>query len=249
MPRKLLSFVLAGAFLALATLAVPAGAADIEAIRKLAQQRLSHSDEEGGNVSIKSVRATPYFGLYEIVTEDNKLVYTDENVNYLVSGRIYDMKTLKDLTAPRLEEITAIKFDSLPLDLAIKSVKGNGKRKLVVFSDSDCPFCRKLENELAAITDLTVYTFLFPIEQLHPSAPEHSRRIWCAPDRLKAWNEYWSKNAIPDARDCDTAGLDQILKLGRAHGIQATPTLVFADGHVIPGALPTAQLEKNLGSR
>jgi thiol:disulfide interchange protein DsbC len=219
-----------------------------EAVRKLAQERLGHGAEDGA-VKIVSVRLTPYLGLFEIVTEDHKLVYTDEKVSYLVAGRIFDMKNLKDLTSDRLEEIAAIKLDSLPLELAIKSVKGNGKRKLVVFSDSDCPFCRKLENELANVTDVTVYTFLFPIQQLHPSAPEHSRRIWCSADRLKAWNEYWAKNTLPEARDCDVSGLDRILKVGKTNGIQATPTLVFADGHVIPGALPAAQLEHNLGPR
>ena len=236
----------------LATLLTPAlcPAADLEAIRKAAQQKLSRAADDGSSVTITSVRPAPISGLFEVVTDDRALYYTDEPVNFLIiNGSIIDMKAMKNLTAERVREITAIRFDTLPLDLAIKNVKGNGKRKVAVFSDSDCPFCKKLENELATITDVTVYTFLYPIAQLHPNAAEHSRRIWCASDRLKAWNDYWNKSTLPEARECDASGLEKIQKLGRSHGIQATPSLVFADGHMVPGAIPTAELERELGAR
>lgn len=224
-------------------------AADLDALKKLVQQKLIQSGEDGQGIVITSVRPTPYAGLFEIVTEDHKLVYTDERAAYLFTGHIFEMKTFKDLTAERLEEITAIKFDSLPLDLAIKQVKGNGKRKVAVFSDSDCPFCKKLVNTMAPITDVTVYTFLYPIQSLHPNALDHSKRIWCASDRAKAWEDYWAKNALPEARKCDTSALDQIKKLGHQLGIEATPTLIFADGKVVPGAVPLEEIEKGLGAR
>ena len=238
-----------GCLLSLAACAAPPSSAgnDLETIRKLAQERLSKTSDD--STAIKTIRQSAYPGLYELVTENHKVVYTDSTASFLFVGHLYDLKTARDLTAERIDEVTAIKFDSLPLELAIKQVKGNGKRRIAVFSDTDCPFCRKLETELAGITDVTVYTFLYPIQQLHPSAPEHSRRIWCAADRQKAWSEYWSHNAIPDARECDVTGLDKILKLGASHDIQATPTLVFGDGHVIPGALPMAQLERGLNAR
>ncbi len=242
--------LLACSVLALALLPLPGAAADLEAIRRTAQQRLSHAAEDGSGVTVSTVKPSPINGLYEVVTEEHSLYYTDEAVNFIIiNGSIIDLKAMKNITAERVKEITAIRFDSLPLDLAIKSVKGNGKRKVAVFSDSDCPFCKKLENEFANVTDVTIYTFLYPIAQLHPNATEHSRRIWCATDRLKAWNDYWSKSALPEPRECDVSGLEKIQKLGRSHGIQATPSLVFADGHLVPGALPTAELEKNLGPR
>lgn len=221
----------------------------LETLGKLVEQRLGRNTEDGSSVHVVSVRPLGVLGLYEVVTEDHKLVYTDEKADYVMTGHIYDLKSMQDLTADRLEQISAIKPETLPLDLAIKTVKGNGKRLMVVFSDTDCPYCRKLETEMNNVTDVTVYTFLFPIEQLHPNAPEHSRRIWCAQDRLKAWNDYWNHNTLPEPRQCDASALDTILKLGRKNGIQATPTLIFADGRVIPGAMPTAQLEKALGPR
>ncbi|MDE3009904.1 MAG: DsbC family protein [Pseudomonadota bacterium] len=230
----------------------PVTAADkprLAAIGKLVEERLSGSSDGGTSVHVTSVRPMAMLGLYEVVTSDNKLVYTDDKVDYIISGHIYDLANMSDLTGERLEQINAIALDALPLDLAIKTVKGNGKRRMAVFSDTDCPFCRKLENEMANITDVTVYTFLFPIQSLHPSAPDHTRRIWCASDRLQAWNDYWKSNTLPEARDCDTSALDRILKLGADHHINGTPTLIFADGHVIPGAMPAAQLEKSLGPR
>ncbi len=236
--------------LACGLVSLPTVAADLEAVRKAAQARLAHAGEDGSTITITSVRPAPLPGLYEIVTEDHALYYVDEAANFLITnGSIIDLKSLKNLTAERIREVTAIPLDSLPLNLAIKHVKGNGKRRLVVFSDSDCPFCKKLENELASVTDVTIYTFLYPIVQLHPNAPEHTRRIWCASDRQKAWSDYWAKNALPESRDCDVSALETVQRLGQKNGIQATPTLIFADGHVVPGALPTAQLEKNLGPR
>jgi len=227
---------------------VSSDAADLEALKKTVQQRLSQS-EDGQGIVISSVRPTPFAGLFEVVTEDHKLVYVDERANYLFTGHIFDMKGFKDLTGERLDEITAIKFESLPLDLAIKQTKGNGKRKVAVFSDSDCPYCKKLVQNMAGITDVTVYTFLFPIQALHPNAVDHSKRIWCAPDRAKAWEDYWAKNILPETRNCDTSALDKTKTLGSKLGIEATPTLIFANGHLVPGAIPSDEIEKALGSR
>lgn len=223
-------------------------ATDLEALKKTVQQKLSQS-ADGQGIVITSVRATPYAGLFEIVTEDHKLVYVDERAGYLFTGHIFEMKGLKDLTAERLEEITSIQFDSLPLDLAIKQVKGNGKRKIAVFSDSDCPYCKKLVQNMASVTDITVYTFLYPIQALHPNALDHSKRIWCAADRAKAWDDYWAKNSLPETRNCDTSALDKVKSLGSKLGIEATPTLIFANGHVVPGAIPSDEIEKGLGPR
>jgi len=241
----------AGLFVVLALIAcisIQSHAVDLDALKKTLQQKLTQS-EDGQGITITSVKPTPYAGLFEVVTEDHKLVYVDERANYLFTGHIFDMKGFKDLTGERLDEITAVKFDSLPLDLAIKQVKGNGKRKVAVFSDSDCPYCKKLVQNMASITDITVYTFLFPIQALHPNAMDHSKRIWCATDRAKAWDDYWAKNILPEARNCDTSAMDKAKALGSKLGIEATPTLIFASGRLVPGAIPTEEIEKGLGPR
>jgi len=198
-------------------------------------------------VKVDSVVKTPYPGLYEVFLE-GQIVYTDENFSYFIAeGRLIDPKTKKDLTSSRMEELTRVNFSSLPLDQAVKVVRGDGSRKLVVFSDPDCPFCKKLEQqELAPIDNVTVYTFLYPLEGLHPDAGNKSKAIWCAPDKAKAWNDWMLKGQIDKSNtSCDTP-LDKIAALGRKLGISSTPTLIFADGKRMLGAYPSKDIEKAL---
>ncbi|HYR01512.1 MAG TPA: DsbC family protein [Casimicrobiaceae bacterium] len=205
------------------------------AIKKLLEQKLP-------GATVKGVTKTPYFGLYEVQLEE-QLIYTDAKANYLLIGSVYDTNTKKNLTELRQRELNRVAWDSLPFDLAFKRVKGNGERKLVIFSDADCPFCARLEQELKSVDNVTIYTFLYPIDSLHPDAARKSRMIWCSADRVKAWNEFFATGALPDNNgDCDnpvvaTSALGQKLK------VAATPTLVFADGSVVPGALPAQQIE------
>jgi thiol:disulfide interchange protein DsbC len=133
-----------------------------------------------------------------------------------------------------------------PLTNAIKTVKGKGERKLVLFSDVDCPYCRKFEAELAKLDNLTVYTFLYPIESLHPKAVQTSKQIWCAPDRNKAWDEYINKGSVP-ANDgkCDNY-VDETIALGNKLNVSGTPTIFFANGVRVPGMVPAAQLDRLL---
>lgn len=196
---------------------------------------------------IESVIKTPYAGLYEVFM-GGQIVYTDEKLSFLIAeGRLVDPKTKKDITGERLDELTKIDFNSLPLDQAIKVVKGNGSRKLVVFSDVDCPYCKRLEqNELSNITDVTIYTFLYPIESLHPNAAEKSKLIWCASNRAKAWTDWNLNNKLPtNAGTCEVP-LERIGELARKLGITSTPTLIFADGKRMLGAQPYKEIEKNL---
>ena len=215
-----------------------AAAADEASVRKAVQEKFPKAN-------IESVTKTPYLGLYEVYME-KQLVYTDEKVNYFFLGSVVDGKTMQNLTEERTRKLNAIKFDSLPLELAIKIVKGNGKRKVAIFSDPFCPFCQRLEQSMAGVTDVTIYTFLYPIESLHPGATQKAKAIWCSPDRVKAWNDFMLKRIGPDAQpSCDTP-VDKIVEYGRSKGFNGTPTLIFADGEVIPGAIPTARLEQML---
>jgi thiol:disulfide interchange protein DsbC len=218
--------------------AKPAGTGEAAKVKKLLEEKF-----EGATIG--SVTKSPYFGLYEVQFDD-QIVYTDAKASHVIVGSIYDANTKKNLTEARKRELARISFDSLPLDLAFKRVKGNGTRKLAIFSDADCPFCKRLEQELKSVDDVTIYTFLFPIDQLHPDAARKSRVIWCSADRVKAWDEFFGSGTLPsNSGDCDNP-VAATVALGQKLRINATPTLVFADGSIVPGALPAARMEAEL---
>jgi thiol:disulfide interchange protein DsbC len=216
----------------------PAMTAEAATIKKLLEQKFP-------NAEVKNVAKSGYFGLYEAQFE-GQMVYTDPKVTYILVGSIFDANTKQNLSEDRLRKLNRIAWDSLPLDLAFKRVKGNGARKLVIFSDADCPFCARLENELKTVDDVTIYTFLFPIDQLHPDSARKSKMIWCSSDRVKAWDEFFSSGKLPDNKgECDNP-LAKTHDLGQQLHVNATPTLVFADGSIVPGALPKERLESEL---
>jgi len=211
----------------------------------LAVQKAIVAKFPGAQVSY--VAKAPYFGLYEAMLDD-RLVYTDARVNYVIVGSIYDANTKQDLTEERQRKLSRIAWGDLPLNLAMKKVKGNGSRKLAVFSDADCPFCARLENEIKALDNVTIYTFLFPIDQLHPDAARKSRVIWCAPDRQKAWDDFFANGKLPDNNGDCANPIAETQALGQKFRVNATPTLVFADGSMVPGAIPLARLEQELAN-
>ena len=195
---------------------------------------------------IKSIQKTDYNDLYEVFI-GSQIIYTNDTFDFLiVEGRVVDPKTKIDLTELRLEELTRIDFKDLPLLDAIKVVKGNGKRKIAIFSDVDCPYCKRLEkNELSNIDNITIYTFLYPLA-IHPEAEEKSKKIWCAKDRAKAWSDYILNDKLPkNSGDCKTP-INKIVKLGKDLGISSTPTIILSNGKRVPGAIPYKQLEEYL---
>lgn len=199
------------------------------------------------DVRVTSVRATPVIGINEVVLEGEQgpmLVYINDKGTYAFAGELIDVNKERSLTDERIEELTRVKFDSLPLDKAIKTVKGNGKRRLVVFSDADCPYCRKLEKELVAVNDVTIYTFLYPIA--HPAANQKSKQIWCAADRAQAWSDYMLNKTLPaNNGDCPNP-MEATLALGKKLRVSGTPTLIFANGKRAPGYVPADRIEKLL---
>ncbi len=197
--------------------------------------------------SVGTITKSPYFGLFE-VQFDNQMVYTDAKVKYVLVGSVYDADSKANLTEARMRKLNRVDIASLPMDLAFKRVKGNGSRQLIVFSDADCPFCAKLESELKSVDNVTIYTFLFPIDQLHPDSARKSKIIWCSADKVKAWDTFFASGALPDNKgECDNP-LDKTHALGEKLRVQATPTLIFADGSMVPGALPSSQLEDEFRS-
>jgi thiol:disulfide interchange protein DsbC len=223
---------------ALAQPANPAPTGEAAAVKKILEQKFPGAE-------IRYIAKSPYFGLYEAMLGD-QMLYTDAKVNQVLVGSVYDIATKQNLTEAKLRKLNRVAFDKLPLDLAFVRVKGNGARKLVIFSDADCPFCHRLETELKKLDNVTIYTFLYPIDQLHPDAARKSKQIWCAPDKVKAWDEFFATGTVPDNNgDCG----DPVAKtqaFGETLRINATPTLVFADGTIVPGALPLAQIEKQI---
>ncbi len=211
---------------------------DAIVVRKMLEERFP-------GAQIKHIAKSPYFGLYEAMFDD-QMVYVDPKVSYVFFGQIYDAKSKVNLTERKARELNRVAWNDLPLNLAMKKVKGDGSRKLVVFSDADCPFCARLEETLKDVNNVTIYTFLYPIDQLHPDAARKSKLIWCAPDKVKAWDEFFVNGALPDnAGNCENP-VAATAVLGQKLRVSATPTLVFADGSVVPGALPAANLEAEL---
>jgi len=194
---------------------------------------------------IGGVSKLPYLDLYE-VQFDERVVYTDAKGSYVIVGSIYDSTSKQNLTEERVRKLNRVAWDSLPMNLAFVRVKGDGSRRLVIFSDADCPFCKQLEKEMKGLDNVTIYTFLFPIDQLHPDASRKSAIIWCAQDKAKAWDEFFATSKLPDNKgDCQTP-IAETVQLGQRLHINATPTLVFADGTTVPGAIPLARIEEEI---
>ncbi len=184
-------------------------------------------------VKVDSVVKTPYFGLYEILI-GGELLYTDEKVTYLFNGSIIDAQTRRNLTEERQQKLSAINFDDLPLDLALKQVRGSGRRIVAVFSDPNCPYCRTLDRQLMQMQDVTIYTFLYPI--LRQDSVDKAKAIWCSRDRAKAYYDWMLSNKAPiGPANCSTP-VDKILALGERLGIRATPTSFVVSGQRVMGA-------------
>ena len=196
--------------------------------------------------AVDTVRKVPYGNLYE-VTSGGEIFYTDEKTSYLFLGSIVDTRTKENVTEARTRQLNAVKFEQLPLESAIKIKRGNGSRRVAIFEDPNCGYCKRFERDLLGISDITVYVFLFPI--LSPDSVEKSKAVWCSPDRGQAWLDMMTKNTTPAAdTKCDTSAIDKSLAFGRGKRVTGTPTIVFEDGDRVPGAMSIAQFEKKLAS-
>jgi thiol:disulfide interchange protein DsbC len=224
-----------------ALLAGPAVWAQEAQIRKNLAERLPNLPK------IDEVSKTPIPGLYEVrIGQD--IVYADEQGNYLIQGNLIDTKTRTDLTEARVNKLSAIDFASLPLKDAVVIKQGNGTRRIAVFGDPNCGYCKRFERDLAKLQDVTIYTFLYPI--LGPDSNAKSRDIWCAADSAKVWRAWMVDGVAPPKSigNCDTAALERNIAFGKKHRVQGTPAAVFEDGTRVPGAVPLEQLEKALAT-
>ena len=223
--------------LMVASLLATGAQAQEAAIRKTLSERLPQLPK------IDEIRKTPIAGLYE-VRVGMELFYTDADGNYLIQGRMIDTHDQRDLTEERQNKLMAIDFSALPIKDAFTIVRGNGKRKLAVFEDPNCGCCKRFERELQKVDNVTVHLFLFPI--LGPDSADKARNIWCAKDKGKAWQDWMVRDQATPTASCDTGALARNVEFGKKYKIGGTPTLVFADGSRVPGAVGAQQVEKLL---
>jgi thiol:disulfide interchange protein DsbC len=193
---------------------------------------------------VEHIVKTPYSGMYEVIIDD-QLLYTDAQGEYLFEGNIIEAKSRRDLSEERRKVLFAIDFDKLPLELAVKKVKGNGKRKMAIFTDPNCSFCRKLEKELSRVSDVTLYLFMYPI---FPGSDVIVRNVLCSKNPVKAWDDWMLSDITPAQAVCETQ-TEKVKALGQKLHVNGTPNLIFGNGIQAPGYLPAEELEKNLNQR
>jgi thiol:disulfide interchange protein DsbC len=211
-------------------------------IRKALESKL-------GGAKIEGVQPAPVAGLWEVRVRTQgglRILYTNATATHVIDGSIHEVSTNRDLTEERLRKLNAIKFDALPLDLAVKVQRGNGKRVLAMFSDPYCPACRQFERTLAQVDDVTIYVFMYPV--IRPENVDHSRAVWCSTDRAKAWLELaaGAQPKVPDAPKSCANPVDKVVDVGQKLGVNSTPTLFFANGERIAGGLRLSDLQEML---
>jgi len=231
--------LLAASALTLLT-ALPARADEAD-IRKTLAERFQ-------GIKPDEVRPAPVAGLWE-VRFGAEIMYTDARASYMIQGAIIDTASKRNLTEERIDKLTAIDFATLPLKDAIVWKNGNGKRRIAVFADPNCGYCKKLEKDLVNVKDVTVYTFVIPI--LGGDSADKSRSIWCAKDNTTAWRNWMVDGTAPTKAmgKCDDSAIGRNLELSRKHRVNGTPAIIFEDGTRAPGAIPAAELEKRLTAK
>ncbi|MGO9446152.1 MAG: DsbC family protein [Thiobacillaceae bacterium] len=193
-------------------------------------------------IQINQINPSPLADIYE-VWAGGKLFYVDKNGDYILLGPLLNVRSQTNISQKRLEELQAIKFDDLPLNKAIKIVKGNGERMLAIFSDPECPYCKRLERELDQINNLTVYIFMYPLQTIHPHSVAIAEQIWCSSDRGQSWEQHMRDGTEPKpALTCDNPVAD-LIALGNKIGIDGTPTLIFHNGKRESGTLSSSEIE------
>ena len=229
-----------GFLLAIALFAANAPADEAQ-IRKVVEAKL-------GGVKVEGVQAGP-LGLFEVRFRSSggmRILYTDASATHIFLGKIYETQNDRDLTEDRLRKLNAIKFESLPLDQAVKIQRGNGKRVVAMFSDPYCPACKQFEQVLQQVDDITIYVFMFPV--IRPELAEHSKSVWCSPDQAKAWLDVALRGKPPTAKPACANPVDKNVELGRSLGVNSTPTLVLSNGERVTGGLSRADLTAVLDS-
>ncbi len=196
---------------------------------------------------IDEISKTPVPGIFEIRVNGTDIYYTDAQANYLIQGNLIDTKQRRNLTQERVDKLNAIHFDALPIKDALTIVRGNGQRRLALFEDPNCGYCKKFERDLLKVSNVTIHLFLYPI--LGASSVDKAKNIWCAKDKVKTWQDWMVRDIAPLDATCDREALVRNVELGRKYKISGTPTIVFADGSRVPGAIGSDQIELRLAQQ
>jgi len=233
-----MSRIAVGAVMLLAALAARA---DEAAVRRMVQDKLR------GDGAIESVQKAPWGDLYEVVVrgpDGAQVYYVDGAATIVITGKVIDAKTGRNLTEERQRKLSAIKWGSLPFGDAVTTARGSGRRKIAVFSDPNCPFCKRFEKDLAKLDDITVHIFLYPV--IKPESVAQTKSVWCSKDRARAWNDLMLRDAQPSAKpDCDTP-VEKLVALGRKLGANSTPTWFLENGERYQGAIPVEEVTRLL---
>jgi thiol:disulfide interchange protein DsbC len=234
------SFAFAAALILACLVGLPAFAQDPAALKSDTERVKAELQKRLPEAPVDSVRRINYGGLYEVIV-GGEILYTDSKAEFLVAGNIIDLKTKENITEARMRQVNMIKWDTLPLERAIKIVRGNGSRKIAIFEDPNCGYCKRLHRDLQGATDLTMYVFLYPI--LSPDSAEKSKQIWCSADPGQVWLDHMVKEAaITGDVKCKTP-IDQNLALGQSKQIRGTPTIIFENGERVPRrTLPSSKV-------
>lgn len=235
--KKFSVLLLAGLLLGASVFAATAQDA---AIRKNLTERLPNLP------AIDEISKTAMPGLFEVRVNGTEIFYTDAEGQFLIQGSLFDTKARVNLTEERTAKLSAIDFSALPLKDAFTVVRGNGKRKIAVFEDPNCGYCKRYEREMQKIDNVTFYMFLYPI--LGPDSTTKSNNLWCAKDKAKAWQDYMVRDQAVVPATCDTAAVARNVEFGKKYKITGTPTMFFVDGTRVPGAIDAAQVEKMLAA-
>ena len=235
---KLFKTALVASLIALTALATGTAMGQEAAIRKNLAERLQSF------AKIDEISKTPMNGLYEVRVNESDIFYTDAEGNFLIQGNLIDTRAKRNLTEERVEKLNAIDFAALPLKDAFTIVRGNGKRKMAVFEDPNCGYCKRFERDLQKVDDVTIYMFLYPI--LSADSTEKTKNLWCAKDRAKTWQDVMVRDQPVPKASCDATAIDRNVAFGKKHKITGTPTVFFVNGSRVPGAISAQQVEKLL---
>lgn len=194
---------------------------------------------------VDSVAKSPIKGIYEVLVDGSQIIYADEKGDYVLTGDMLETASRRNLTKEKIDKMSEVKFDTLPLDQAVKVVKGEGKRRMAVFSDPDCPYCRKLEQELAKLDNVTIYNFIYPLP-MHADAGRKGRLVWCSADPAQAWLDLMLKGKLPEGKDDCANPIEANLALGQKLNVQGTPAIILSNGKRLPGMVPADKLNAML---
>ncbi len=192
------------------------------------------------NLKIENIQTTDMKGIYS-GSMDGQVVYVGEDAQHILMGSMFRLSDQKNLTKDLVLKQNSIDWKKLPLQDAVKMVRGNGKRQIAVFSDPNCPYCKQLETELSKLNDVTIYTFIYPIKTQSITV---SKQVFCEKDPALAWSNLIAKGIQPSSKKTCANPIERNLSLGKSLALNGTPAIIFSNGFKVMGAYPAQEIEK-----